>query len=76
MDEAGNSIPNSYIDWKHCITVECGIPLTLGFVRERLGIFTDPKSPESGRFRKLYGESHWQNVVQWFWQAQTELQSE
>lgn len=29
-------LPNSYTEWRHCITEICGIPLGESFIRERL----------------------------------------
>ncbi|AWX93881.1 hypothetical protein DPM13_14980 [Paracoccus mutanolyticus] len=31
-----NHVPRTYAEWEHCITVECGIPLTAGYVAGRI----------------------------------------
>lgn len=65
-------IPDSYAAWKHCITVECGIPLTPDFIKQRLSVWQNPKLEETQRFRRSYGDAHWQQVVGWFQQALAE----
>ncbi len=65
--------PQSYDEWQHCITVECGIPLTASFVAQRLAILGDKEAQETRRFRNLYGDDYWQLVVGWFERAAKEL---
>ncbi|MEM7098626.1 MAG: hypothetical protein AAF541_10250 [Pseudomonadota bacterium] len=66
-------IPQSYEEWRHCITVECGIPLTAEFVAERLSIWRNEDLEETQRFRSLYGDVHWQATIGWFEQAANEV---
>ncbi|NRB71357.1 MAG: hypothetical protein HRU51_05515 [Xanthomonadales bacterium] len=66
-------IPQTYEQWRHCITVHCGIPLTQDYVRERLSIWRNQKLEETARFRRLYGDQHWRAVTTWFEQAEREL---
>lgn len=68
-----NPIPSTYLQWRHCITVECGIPLTAEFVAQRIASLSRPGSEETLRFRKLYGDGHWRQVLAWFQQAADEL---
>ncbi|MEM1111903.1 MAG: hypothetical protein AAGI11_08340 [Pseudomonadota bacterium] len=65
--------PQSYDEWKHCITVECNIPLTTGYVEERLAVWRNEASEETKRFRRLYGDDYWRNVIAWFEQAEAEI---
>lgn len=51
--------PENYEQWKHCITVDCGIPLTPEFVAQRLNVWRNETLEETARFRKLYGDDHW-----------------
>ncbi|MEM7401508.1 MAG: hypothetical protein AAF304_06120 [Pseudomonadota bacterium] len=67
------SLPQNYEEWRHCITVDCGIPLTPAFISKRLAIWQDEDKEETKRFRKLYGDSHWKAVISWFKQAETEV---
>lgn len=67
-------IPYDYATWHHCITVECGIELSLGFIHRRLQILHNPKEYEHQRFSQLYGEAHLQKVLVWFAQAEREMQ--
>jgi hypothetical protein len=66
-------IPQNYAHWRHCIEYECGIPLTLAYVDERLRVWCDPGNEEARRFAQLYGEQHRQRVQQWFEQARSAL---
>lgn len=59
-------IPQTYAQWRHCIEVECGIPLTAAFIRDRLDALGDEEAEESQRFRRLYGDAHWHRVLDWF----------
>ncbi|MEM1435921.1 MAG: hypothetical protein AAGG11_17820 [Pseudomonadota bacterium] len=67
--------PETYDEWRHCITVECGIPLTQAFITERLATWRNERSEETTRFRKLYGDGHWRSVVSWFERAEAEVGS-
>jgi hypothetical protein len=62
-------IPQTYEQWRYCITVECGIPLTRAFAAQRLAVWSDPEAGETRRFRHLYGADHTERVRQWFAQA-------
>ncbi|WP_325346884.1 hypothetical protein [Xylophilus sp.] len=62
-------IPRTYDQWRHCITVECGIALTPEYAAGRLAVWNDPECDETQRFRKLYGDAHWNRVRAWFQQA-------
>lgn len=66
-------IPQTYEQWRHCITVECGIPLTRAFVEDRLAVWANPAADETRRFEQLYGAAHRERVRQWFAQALTKL---
>jgi hypothetical protein len=66
-------IPQTYEQWQHCITVECGIPLTRAFAEERLAVWANPGAEEARRFEQLYGAAHRERVRQWFAQSLTQL---
>lgn len=59
-------IPETYEQWHHCITVECGIALTRAFAEERLAALSASVGEEGRRFAQLYGEAHLQRVRAWF----------
>jgi hypothetical protein len=61
-----SSIPQSYGAWRHCIEVECGIPLTGDYIAGRLSVLREPSAEETQRFVQRYGRLHWQRVVAWF----------
>ncbi len=63
-------IPQNYEEWRHCITVECGIPLTPSYISQRLSVWRNEDLEETQRFRRLYGDSHWQALISWFEQAE------
>jgi len=64
-------IPQTYAQWRHCIEVECGIPLEPNFIQARLSVLCDPAHDETRRFASLYGQDHARSVLAWFQQAQT-----
>lgn len=61
-------IPHNFQDWKHCITVKCGIELTPDFVIQRLANMENKESAANRDFIKLYGEEHFNQVREWFQQ--------
>lgn len=65
--------PRNYQDWKQCITVKCGIPLTLEFIDDRLISLNDKKSEYTRRFIKLYGEEYTNQIISWFALAKHEI---
>ena len=65
-----DSFPQNYEEWRYCITVKCGIPLTPTFISQRLTVWRNENLEETKRFRSLYGDSHWQSVISWFEQAE------
>lgn len=67
------ALPQTYEQWRHCITVECGIALARAFVAERLQVWNDPAHDEVHRFEQLYGPTHRERVRQWFAQALKQL---
>ena len=66
--------PRSYRDWRHCIEVQCGIPLTLDFVKERLSSLRDDRAYQTKRFEEVWGDAHRYQVIAWFEQAERELE--
>ncbi len=65
--------PQNYDEWRHCIIVECGIPLTAEFVSQRLAVWRDEAAEETRRFRRRYGDDYWRTVIGWFEQAEKEV---
>jgi len=59
-------IPRNYNEWRRCIEVDCGIPLTPEFVATRIEALTRSGSEEASRFARLYGSDHLQHVIGWF----------
>lgn len=66
-------IPQTYEQWHHCITIECGIELTRAFAEERLKIWRDPNHEETQRFERIYGAAHRARVLQWFERAHAQI---
>ncbi len=62
-------IPKTYEEWRHCITIKCGIPLTDTYIRSRLDVLKNETSQEVKKFRNLYGDSHLMQVIDWFTRA-------
>lgn len=62
-------IPRTYDDWLRCITRDCGIALTRGFVQTRIQRLRDEHDPDTVRFIRLYGGAHRSAVLGWFEQV-------
>ncbi len=69
-----NPIPQSYDEWRHCITVRCGIPLTQTFVEGRIKELRDGDHRRTREFREKYGPDHLNRVIGWFETALREAQ--
>jgi len=64
---------STYEDWKHCITVSCGIPLTLDYVEKRIDELKDPNDFGTQKFKKTWGDEHREQIISWFEKAKAEL---
>ena len=69
---ASSIIPNNFAEWKHCITVECGLELTPEYIEQRIEALQTEKDHYTQQFTRLYGEQHLNRVLAWFRQTQTE----
>ncbi|MEM8825537.1 MAG: hypothetical protein AAGD40_01235 [Pseudomonadota bacterium] len=67
------AIPVTYADWKHCITVLCGIPLTADYIDSRLSALANSADHTTQRFIEVWGEAHLAQVTDWFHAARNEL---
>ncbi len=65
--------PQSYDQWRRCITVDCGIDLTDGFIEARLQALGDPTDVGTAKFVELYGDAYLKQVVVWFEPARSEV---
>ena len=63
----------TYGDWKYCITVLCGIPLTGPYIEQRLSALRDPANNTTQKFVAVWGEQHRLRVIGWFEQARQEV---
>ena len=63
---------DSYEDWKHCITVECGIPLTPDYIEGRIAALKNSQDHHTQKFRSAYGDAHLAKVIGWFEKARTD----
>lgn len=61
-----------YEDWKHCISVLCGIPLTMPYIEKRLTALRDSADYTTQKFVATWGDQHRLRVIRWFEQAQQE----
>ena len=68
-------IPVNYEEWKYCITVKCGIPITKKFIEERLNVFNDSKHEYTTKFTELYGSHYTEQVVTWLETAKNEFRN-
>jgi len=58
--------PKTYPQWRHCITVDCGIALTRIFAKRRLAASRAPAKEEARRFAQQHGEAYLQQGRAWF----------
>jgi hypothetical protein len=65
--------PTTFEDWKACITVACGIPLTREYVEQRLIALKDDKDYNTQKLKNMWGGEHYTNVVGWFGRALEEF---
>ena len=65
-----NPIPQSYSEWRHCITVDCGLALTREYIHERLHALHDSANSHTQRIIALYGAEHHRRLIEWFELAQ------
>lgn len=63
----------TYEDWKHCITVACGLSLTPTFIDERLSALSDPADMHTQKFVAQWGQAHLDRVIGWFETARDEM---
>lgn len=59
-------IPKDFMEWKACIEVKCGIPLTPTFVKQRLLELGDYQNQHTKEFIRVYGNTYHQQVIKWF----------
>lgn len=62
----------TYDEWRHALTVHCGIPLTRAYAEERVAALKDPNDRITGEFTKFYGETYLRQIVTWFERAARE----
>jgi len=63
-------IPQTYEQWKHCITIDCGLELTTDYIAERISSLQNNNDHYTQQFVKLYGQQYLNQVLNWFKQAQ------
>ena len=67
------AIPSNYDEWRHCITVECGLELTPQFIEQRIDAMNNENEHYTRQFIRLYGRDYHQIVLGWFEQAKETL---
>ncbi|WFF41200.1 hypothetical protein EVC62_06620 [Salinicola endophyticus] len=65
-------IPEDYTEWRHCITVACGIALTPRYIATRLQALNDPRDYHTQRLLAHYGQDHHRRLIAWFERAARE----
>lgn len=68
-----NHIPQTFEEWRHCITVQCGIPLTPDYVAARIAALEDRDDFQTGKFIARWGAAHHARTLGWFREAQAGL---
>lgn len=64
--------PQSYQQWRECITVRCCISLTKSYIASRLKELRNPSHPKTEEFCQKYGEDYLRQIIQWFEMAEKE----
>ena len=59
-------IPQTFEEWKSCITNDCKVKLTKAFADKRLSVYENRNHPETRKFVELYGEQYLNNIIYWF----------
>ena len=68
--------PKTYEEWKHCITIDCGIHLTQKFIKERIAALDDMKDFHTQKFIGSSGMAHHAQTLVWFRRASKELNTQ
>lgn len=58
-------IPQTFDEWRNCITQDCKVNLNRDFALQRLAVYLDADHPETQKFTALYGEQHLLNIILW-----------
>ncbi len=66
---------NTYEEWKHCITVQCGIPLTSDYIAQRMTELNDLSNEHTKKFVKTWGEPQLKKVIAWFEEAKQDTKT-
>lgn len=62
-------IPETYEQWRHCITVLCNQPLTPDYIEARIKALNDPRDYMTQKLIELYGKQQYAKTLQWFERA-------
>ncbi|MES1947516.1 hypothetical protein C84B14_09217 [Salinisphaera sp. C84B14] len=73
MASHNDLVPRTYEQWRHCITVDCGMALTPAYIEQRLHALRDDNDDATRRFIAVYGPAHHRAVIGWFERAGAEL---
>lgn len=66
-------IPTTYQEWEHCITVECGIPLTAEYIVKRIHALQDMDDYKTKKFIERWGTAHHARTLAWFREAEEQF---
>lgn len=70
---ATSLIPETYEQWKHCITEICKEALTPDFIAARIAALNDSHDHMTQKFVTLYGDAQRVKTLEWLEQAKTQL---
>lgn len=68
-----NLIPQTYEEWRYCITVICRQPITRPYIQERIVALNSANDHMTQAFVQLYGEQQRRKTLEWFERAKQEL---
>lgn len=67
------NIPQTYEEWRHCITVICNQPLTETYIEKRIKALNSATDHMTLKFVQLYGDAQRVRTLEWFERAKHEL---
>lgn len=66
-------IPQTYEEWRHCITVICRQAMTKPFIEERIKALHSASDDMTRKFIQLYGDPQRLKTLEWFERARREF---
>ena len=66
-------LPQTYQEWRNCISVKCKIELTQNYISNRISELKNEMNSNTQKFIQLYGYQYYQLIINWFIQEQESI---